>query len=752
VENFAFMSPMPLPHIELKFKEAAGRREFLFNDEICEEFGVKNKDIHDKIKEFKETKFGELNCMKQNAEGEDEKRILRNRHGYTAQTVGSTELQGEVFDSAKDLIVDGSCHMQPTTEEALRGVTGKGLACLTGPPASGKTVAMQQIVYAAVKDCRAKMETFGEMPLLPLFMRAAVLSKLMSDRFESVSASTLDAHLPVKHEILLREVVEMFLAHGIKEGVFLEDSKQVILNLYDYDRVLIFIDRLDEAAAHQELLEMSIERAVRNAKHQKRRLHILISTREHSYVHSRACLRLGDFHVVHLHPLNEARQKTMIEGRIPSEKVDTFCQQLTVIAGNHQELTTSPFLLSLMIEVYQKEDKIPTRRVELYEEQVKAIVSRCVLGKLKDDEDASGGLEDKKREVATQYLEVLAFVCQMRLAKRDFKLAERTSHVQDLWQGSEDALSEAQQFLFTSPIVGLLADVGEGSYRFSHLTLQEYLATRCAARLYGRDVQELLDHLRQDDALFSRWRREVLQFTACMLSEELFLVFCQRLLEMEDGTGVYCELVQDFLKERGSSNAVEQMMREQMQENRGTDHLLAGLCHPCPEMRSLVLSEMIKFEVPPDPWVVGKLKMIAEDADCVWHKRAASVLSIAQIAQMKHCARIDRAETISWLLGVLQLGTRALEHVHFSLIKALGTMLKHDASDIDAGGGIMLRQEDESVLLLPDLRESDTIANALSDLEVFSEGLVDWVQWKPCVIAQGRWPIKHVQFMCEKVG
>jgi serine/threonine protein kinase len=753
---FAFQSPMP-PHEPLKFKEAAGRRELLFNDEICEEFGVKNKDIHDKIKEFKEMKLRELNLMKQNAEGEDEKRILRNRHGYVAQAVGSTELPGEVFDSAKDFfgwIVDGSCHMKPTAEEALRGVTGQGLACLTGPPASGKTVAMQQIVYSAVKDCRAKMETIGKVPLLPLFMRAAVLSKLMSDRFESASASTLGAHLPSKPEILLREVVEMFLTHGIKEGVFLEDSKQMILNLYDYDRVLICIDGLDEAAAKQELLEMSIERAVRNAKQQKRRLHILISTREHSYVHSRACLRLGDFHVVHLQPLNEARQKTMIEGRIPSEKVDTFCQQLAAIAGNHQELTTSPFLLSLMIEVYQKEDKIPTRRVELYEKQVTAIVSRCVLGKLKDDEDASGGLEDKKREVATQYLEVLAFVCQMRLAKRDFKLAECSSHVAELWQDSEDALCEAQQVLFTSPIVGLLADVGDESYRFSHLTLQEYLAARCAVRLYGRDAQGLLDHLdhlRQGEGLFSRWKREVLQFTACMLSEEMFLAFCHRLLEMEDGTGVYCELVQDFLKERGSSDAVEQMMREQMQKNRGTDLLLAGLCHPCPEMRSLVLSEMIKFRAPPDLLAVGKLKMVAEDADCVWHKRAASVLSIAQIAQMKHCARSDRAETISWLLGMLQLGTRALENVHFALIKALGTMLKHDAGDSDAVVGIILRQEDESVLLLPDLRESDTIANALSDLEVFSEGLVDWVQREPCVIAQGRWPIRHVQFMCEKI-
>jgi hypothetical protein len=80
---------------------------------------------------------------------------------------------------------------------------------------------------------------------------------------------------------------------------------------------------------------------------------------------------------------------------------------------------------------------------------------------------------------------VLAFVCQMRLSKRDFKLAECTSHVAELWQDSEDARSEAQQVLFTSPIVGLLADVGDESYRFSHLTLQEYLAARCAVRLYG---------------------------------------------------------------------------------------------------------------------------------------------------------------------------------------------------------------------------------------------------------------------------
>ena len=36
-----------------------------------------------------------------------------------------------------------------------------------------------------------------------------------------------------------------------------------------------------------------------------------------------------------------------------------------------------------------------------------------------------------------------------------------------------------------------------------------------------------------------------------------------------------------------SSEAVERMLRDQVQKIRGTDLLLSGLCHPCPEMRSL---------------------------------------------------------------------------------------------------------------------------------------------------------------------
>ena len=263
------------------------------------------------------------------------------------------------------------------------------------------------------------------------------------------------------------------------------------------------------------------------------------------------------------------------------------------------------------------------------------------------------------------FLEAVAFSCQVRLERRDFEwdaaLQEEVGKLWELSNCTDVSLEVISRFVLDLASMGLLSKVGDGKFRFSHLTMQEYLAASCAVRLYPSDAQELIKQLCAaasglKSPLHSSWKREVLQFTACMLPDTdqgkaTFSDFCSAVLESDDGTGTCCELVRDFLKERGSCEAVEQMLRDKMQEIRGTDLLVAGLCHPSSEMRSLVLSEMIQFCVPPNPFADGtvpKLKEIAEDKDRVWHTRAASMLSIAQIAQMKHWEsfRSDRAETI----------------------------------------------------------------------------------------------------------
>jgi Cdc6-like AAA superfamily ATPase len=141
-----------------------------------QELRVKNEEIWEicaKIKQFKECKLAELSNLKLNVEGEEEKNILRSRFGYASQAGTSSETQGElpgeVFETAK------------TFFDWIVARSRAGLACLTGPPASGKTVTMQQIVP----------------------------------------------------EIC----------------IFQEELKTVILELYEYGRVFMCIDGLDEAAA-----------------------------------------------------------------------------------------------------------------------------------------------------------------------------------------------------------------------------------------------------------------------------------------------------------------------------------------------------------------------------------------------------------------------------------------------------------------------------------------------------------------------
>ena len=126
------------------------------------------------------------------------------------------------------------------------------------------------------------------------------------------------------------------------------------------------------------------------------------------------------------------------------------------------------------------------------------------------------------------------------------------------------------------------------------------------------------------------------------------------------------------------------------------------------------------------------------------------MLSIAQIAQMPHSPGGDRSDTIRWILQVLAPGTD--KSVYYALVKALGILLQHDATVSASGRGVVLRQEDENVLLQSDLRENVHLANALSDLKVFSEGFVAWLQREPCLIAHGRWPVRHVQSICDHVN
>ena len=477
---------------------------------------------------------------------------------------GETDLgrkgEGQRIDSAGKLL-----------DRMMTQDPGAHQACLIGPPASGKTVTMLQIVYAAVVKYRSKTPE-GKWGLIPVFMRATELSALLSEnRARGLKILLMEGNKKLES---LRALVMLILAHHYQQGVV-----KIMEKLFDLHQLLICVYGLDEAAQHRELIERSIDQAVKVVKSGVP-LRVLLSTREHSYVDSRKCLRLGEFGVVKLEPLNEIRQLDMVKRRMACpEKMDRFMQQLAKTKRRNPELSTSPLLLSLMVEVYKKHDAIPTQRVELYEQQVQGIVERSIQSRVRKSEIK------ELLVLATEFpsLETLAFVSQVQREERDFRLATCMTSVRVLWMRDVALLANIREVLFKDPVVGLLSKVGRQEYRFSHLTLQEYLAARCAVWLYGHNVEELVQQLMP---LHSQWRREVFKFTACML-KEIFAEFCKTVLEHDNEAGAKCELVRAFLKERVTSvesDEVEQMVRDELLKLRGGENFIAGLCYPSLEL------------------------------------------------------------------------------------------------------------------------------------------------------------------------
>ena len=110
--------------------------------------------------------------------------------------------------------------------------------------------------------------------------------------------------------------------------------------------------------------------------------------------------------------------------------------------------------------------------------------------------------------------------------------------------------------------------------------------------------------------------------------------------------------------------------------------MVVGLCHPSPDVRELLLSEMRQFQMPPDPYADGELvsalKKIAEDTSAVWYQRRAGILSLAQIANMEYYnkrAGAGRANTLKWMLQLLNAYGAVREDIGFAVVKGLGSML-----------------------------------------------------------------------------
>ncbi len=179
-----------------------------------------------------------------------------------------------------------------------------------------------------------------------------------------------------------------------------------------------------------------------------------------------------------------------------------------------RELAINPLMLTVIALIHRDRVKLPDRRAELYQEAVEVL-----LGKW----DEARGVQETlvidgqsfdigDRRLVLQHLALAMHEQALKEIDADPLRAILAQQLSDVVTEERDLETAVVRFLNTiQERTGLLVARGEGTYAFSHLTFQEYLAALAVA---GRDdyVEYSLRHTADE------WWREVILLEAGCLS------------------------------------------------------------------------------------------------------------------------------------------------------------------------------------------------------------------------------------------
>ncbi len=179
-----------------------------------------------------------------------------------------------------------------------------------------------------------------------------------------------------------------------------------------------------------------------------------------------------------------------------------------------RELAINPLMLTVIALVHRDRVKLPDRRAELYQEAVDVL-----LGKLDDARGVQDGglagdqpLEAGDRRLVLQKLAL--FMHEQRIKEIDLAPLRDLLRRELVGAAGKGADNVVQRFLvLIQERSGLLIARAEGSYAFSHLTFQEYLAARALA---WRDDHVAMSLAHSGDP----WWREVILLEAGILGGE----------------------------------------------------------------------------------------------------------------------------------------------------------------------------------------------------------------------------------------
>jgi len=404
---------------------------------------------------------------------------------------------------------------------------------VVGKPGSGKTTLLHytavRLAEALARDDQARLAEFGfAQPLVPLFLPLRELgSYLRESRLRELSGNG---------PRLLLDCLANYAA-----GRNLDLPANFFSRLCETGRAILLLDGLDEVSRTDE--REIVSGIIREFARRYQACRYVVTARVAAYT---GAAEIGaGFTICTVDDLDEAQQQRFIANwsrcvhrlvypKSSAEQVERMAGAfdtalLRAIRENPGvgRLAPNPLLLTVIAIVFYNRQDLPENRAQLYEECVKVLL-RGGRGKV----DVAG------RERATMIMglearrELLAAVAyEMHLGGEERKLIDRDvlEHLIATYLGRRAATNHeagelARQFLNELPVhMGLLDEIEQNRFGFSHLSFQEFLAARHIAETDQWDPAL--------DRYLETWWREVILLCAGHLSQERSWRFLGKLIE-----------------------------------------------------------------------------------------------------------------------------------------------------------------------------------------------------------------------------
>lgn len=434
------------------------------------------------------------------------------------------------FGAAKERHEEEESATTIDVEAILHGLPSRH-ALILGHPGSGKTTALQKILFE-VRDDAVRM---------------------------GLAAGTLPVWLPLRR---FAGIAGRGIGEWIGDELAIADKDRPLdralgEELWRYGRLLVLADGLDEVAQESERAHLCayLDGALLGAKEAR----AIVSSRYTGY---RGDVRLsGRFLPFDLQPLSDDQAEKLVmqwfaaaPGAMPSigagearARGVRLCEALRgplFVERRRDVMKSTPLLLTLVCVIVNSGREMPESRVAFYEECLKVMLSRW--GKV------GGRWKEPPFDLttATAVVQRLAHALHSAGERDDMPRAtlihEAGRRLGELRKDSRRARDAIRWLLEGS---GILREFGVGHLGFFHLGMQEYLAAAHIGAVRGASLDAVARAL--DDS----WWHEVSRLMVALPSAGMFEALVSRLLEIDRGWPRHSELIHKWIYESPAARA-----------------------------------------------------------------------------------------------------------------------------------------------------------------------------------------------------